>query len=251
MAAPRFLAAPSRTASPERCTRRRSDPAPTLVLVDPHRDLAQTVLGLVPSDRRDAVIYLDAAEQTRPFGLNLLDTALGWDRDKAVANALVIFRREFDRFWGPRMEDAFRFARLTLYEANETLCAADPVRGRGRQHAVLDVTAALTDVAFRLTLLEQVADPVMRTWWATYFDPLDRRLQLEIVNPVQTKVSRYAASRAARSIVGQPRSTVDPAAWIREGAVVLVDTAKSAVGEDTAALLGGTLINLVALLTGE
>jgi hypothetical protein len=30
-----------------------------------------------------------------------------------------------------------------------------------------------------------------------------------------------------------------------------VDTAKSAVGEDTAALLGGTLINLVALLTGE
>lgn len=69
---------------------------PMLVLVDPHRDLARAALGLVPPHRRDAVVYLDVAEQERPFGLNLLDTGLGWDRDKAVANALAIFRREFD-----------------------------------------------------------------------------------------------------------------------------------------------------------
>ena len=47
------------------------------------------------------------------------------------ANALRIFRREFDGFWGPRMEDAFRFAVLALFEANEAMCAADPRAGRG------------------------------------------------------------------------------------------------------------------------
>jgi hypothetical protein len=51
--------------------------------------------------------------------------------------------------------------------------------------------------------------------------------------------------------VGQPRSTIDPAAWLRAGAIVLVNTAKSTVGEDTAALVGGTLINLVGLVVGE
>src|SRR5262249_62200659 len=67
----------------------------------------------------------------------------------------------------------------------------------------------------------------------------------------QTKVQRFAGSRAARAIVGQPRSTIDPMAWLRTGAIVVVDTAKGAVGEDTAALIGATLLNVMALAIGE
>jgi hypothetical protein len=225
-------------------------PRPALVLVDPHRDLARAALGLVPPARRGDVVFLDVARRDRPFGLNLLDTALFADRDKAVSNALGVFRREFDRFWGPRMEDCFRFALLTLYEANQALCAADP-HGRARQHTVLEVPAVLVDAAFRRTVLAPVADPVVRAWWSGYFDLLDRRLQIEIANPVQTKVQRFAGSRAARSVVGQPASTIDPGAWLREGAVVVVDGAKGDVGEDTAALVGATLLNLVGLAVGE
>jgi hypothetical protein len=83
-----------------------------VVLVDPHRDLAVSALGLVPRARQGDVVYLDVANRRRPFGINLLDTGLGWDRDQATATALRIFRREFDGYWGPRMEDAFRFATL-------------------------------------------------------------------------------------------------------------------------------------------
>jgi hypothetical protein len=221
-----------------------------LVLVDPHRDLARAALGLVPPARRPDVVFLDVGQRDRPFGLNLLDTALFRDRDKAVANALAVFRREFTTFWGPRMEDAFRFALLTLYEANRALCDAGP-DGRSRQHTVLEVPAVLVDGAFRRGLLGSVADPVVKAWWSGYFDLLDRRLQVEIANPVQTKVQRFAGSRAARSIVGQPASTIDPGAWLRDGAIVIVDAAKGAVGEDTAALVGATLLNLVALAVGE
>jgi len=91
----------------------------SVVLVDPHRDLAVSALGLVPRQREADVVYLDVSNRRRPFGINLLDTGLGWDRDQATANALRIFRREFDGYWGPRMEDAFRFATLALFEANE------------------------------------------------------------------------------------------------------------------------------------
>lgn len=224
--------------------------APTLMIVDPHLDLARAALGVVPASRRAAVVYLDVAERERPFGLNLLDVGLFLDRDKAVSNALAIFRREFDRFWGPRMEDAFRFALLTLYEVNQAICAADP-RGRERQHTVLDVPALLVDTAFRRSVIGPVSDPVVKAWWSGYFDLLDRRLQVEISNPVQTKVQRFAGSRAARSIVGQPRSTIDPTAWLGQGAIVIVNTAKGVVGEDTAGLIGGTLLNLIALAIGE
>lgn len=79
---------------------------PALVVVDPHRDLVRAVLCNIPSERRADVVFLDVADQVRPFGLNLLDVGLGWPRDKAVANTLTVFQREFDEFWGPRMEDA-------------------------------------------------------------------------------------------------------------------------------------------------
>lgn len=228
-----------------------SDPtAPGLLLVDPHRDLAEAALGIVPRERHDDVVYLNVADQTRPFGLNLLDTGLGWDRDKAVSNALDIFKREFDRFWGPRMEDAFRHALLTLYEANQAICAVDPA-GRSRQHTVLQVPTVLADPAFRRGVLPLVADPLITSWWANYFDRMERRQQIEVINPVQTKVQRFAGSHAAWLIVGQPRSTINPRSWPRDGAIVIVNTAKGVVGESTAALIGATLINLMDLVVGE
>ena len=218
----------------------------SLVLVDPHRDLAVSALGLVPRGRQADVVYLDVSNRRRPFGINLLDVGLGWDRDQATSNALRIFRREFDGYWGPRMEDAFRFATLALFEANEALCAEDPHGGRGAQHTILDVPAVLERPGFRRHVLKKTRDPVIRQWFDGYFEPLDRRYQLEIINPVQTKVHKYLGSRVARQIVGQPRSTIDFRQLVAAGRIVIVNLNAFDVGEDLAALIGGTLLNLAA-----
>jgi hypothetical protein len=217
-----------------------------LVLVDPHRDLATAALGLVPADREAEVVYLDLSERRRPFGLNLLDVGLGWDRDQAVGNSLRVFRREFDGFWGPRMEDAFRFALMALFEANASLCREDRACGRDWQHTVLEVPALLQLRGFRRRVLKRAADRTIVDWFDTYFEALDPRLRLEVINPVLTKVHRYLGSTVARRIVGQPRSTLDFREFVAQGRLVLVNLSAFDVGEDTAALVGGTLLNLAA-----
>jgi hypothetical protein len=217
-----------------------------LILVDPHRDLASAALGLVPRHRQADVVYLDISNRRRPFGINLLDAGLGWDRDQATANALRIFRREFDGFWGPRMEDAFRFAVLALFEANQTLCAEDPRLGRNAQHTILEVPAILERRGFRQYVLKRSRDPVIRDWFEGYFDALDTRQRLEIINPVQTKVHKYLGNLVARQIVGQPKSTIDFRRLIERHQIVLVNLNAFDVGEDVAALVGGTLLNLAA-----
>jgi hypothetical protein len=207
---------------------------------------------MVPRLRGEATVFLDVADRARPFGLNLLDTGLGWDRDRAVANTLAVFQREWgDRFWGPRMEDAFRFALLSLFEANTALCAADPTAGRAAQHTLLEVPTILSDAGFRREVIGMVTDPGVRAWWSDYFEPLERRFQQELVNPVLSKIHRFEGSRAARDIVGQPASTVDPSAWLRDGGIVIVNTARGTVGDNAAALIGGTLLNLVTLAVAE
>jgi hypothetical protein len=217
-----------------------------LILVDPHRDLASAALGLVPRHRQADIVYLDISNRRRPFGINLLDAGLGWDRDQATANALRIFRREFDGFWGPRMEDAFRFAVLALFEANQNLCAQDPRLGRNAQHTILEVPAILERRGFRQYVLKRSRDPVIRDWFEGYFDALDTRQRLEIINPVQTKVHKYLGNLVARQIVGQPRSTIDFRQMIERNQIVLVNLNAFDVGEDVAALVGGTLLNLAA-----
>ena len=217
-----------------------------VVLVDPHHDLAVSALGLVPRARQADVVYLNVSNRRRPFGINLLDVGLGWDRDQATANALRIFRREFDGYWGPRMEDAFRFAVLALFEANEAMCAEDPRGGRGAQYTILDVPPVLERPGFRRQVLKKTSDPVIRQWFDGYFEPLERRYQMEIINPVQTKVHKYLGSRVARQIVGQPRSTIDFRQLVADGKLVIVNLNAFDVGEDTAALIGGTLVNLAA-----
>jgi hypothetical protein len=225
-----------------------TEPAQALVLVDPHRDLAALALNHVPAERLTDVVYLDAANKDHPFGLNLIDVGLGWDRDQAVANALTIFEREWgSNFWGPRMEDAFRFALMTLYDANLARCADDPEHGPATQYTILEVPSMLMDARFRKDVLRQVPDESINCWWTDYYEPLERRFQQELSNPVLTKVHRFDGNRLVRHIVGQPRSTIDPAAWIRDRKIVIISTARGTLGENAAALIGSTLVNLVSL----
>ena len=231
--------------------RDKSEARRVLVLVDPHRDLATAALALVPRERLSDVVYLDVSNRRRPFGINLLDVGLGWDRDQATANALRIFKREFDGFWGPRMEDAFRFAVLALFEANQSLCAEDPRHGRGALHTILDVPAMLARRGFRQQVLKRTRDPALRQWFDGYFADLESPQRLEIINPVQTKVHKYLGSLVARQIVGQPSSTVDFRQLIAEHKIVLINLNAFDVGEDVAALVGGTLLNLATRRVGS
>lgn len=222
-----------------------------VVLIDPHEDLVRAVLGRIPASRRGDVVYIDASNTERPVGLNLLDHGLGWSRDKAIDIAITIFQREYSAFWGPRMENAFRHGMYTLFEANRVLCTADPRGGRRRQYTILDTPAVLVNHSFRRSLLRDIPDAYLHDWWASFFDPLDRKLQLETINPVQTKIYRFAGSLPARMIVGQPCSTVDPRAWLADGSIVIVNTASGPLGVDTAGMLGSALLNLIKLAVAE
>src|SRR5207247_1271999 len=99
---------------------------------------------------------------------------------------------------------------------------------------------------FRRQMLKRTSDPFIRYWFEAYFQDLDDRFRKEIINPVRTKVNKYLGSHAARQLVGQPRSTIDFRALIRDGKLIIVNLNAFDVGEDVAALVGGTLLNLAA-----
>ena len=221
-----------------------------LVLIDPHGDLAEAVLALIPEDRMEDTFLVNLGDREFPIGLNLLDTTLFPDRDKAVSNLIAVFSQIWKNFWGARMESALEAALKTLYEVNETEVAADPQDGPDRQFTLLDVTALLTYAGFRHSLLGRVRDPALLDYWMR-FEALQPRFQQEIITPVTTKLDKFSNAVVARRIVGQGRSTLNMAETVRQGEVLLVKTARGVVGHDVAALIGATLLGLLQVTVGE
>ncbi|HKS71157.1 MAG TPA: type IV secretory system conjugative DNA transfer family protein, partial [Ktedonobacterales bacterium] len=222
-----------------------------LVVVDPHGDLIAAFLGLVPSAARERVVLVDLADTAYPVALNPLDVVLGRDRDRAVESLLQILAQIWARFWGPRMQNALEYALKTLYEANEAFVAADPQEGPDHQYTLLDVAPLLSAPGFREEVLHTVHDPSLLAWWNLYYKPLDTRLKVEIINPVLTKLASFSGSRVARRIVGQGRSTLDLPEIVREGRLLLVNTALGVVGAETATLVGATLLGALQFTLEE
>jgi hypothetical protein len=216
----------------------------SLVVVDPHQDLAEAVLGAVPPGLEERVVYLNLADRRRPVGLNLLDVTLFPERDRTAENVITMMHRLWPDNWGPRMEGALRAAVSCLHEANAA-------RRREEQYTLLDVVPVLTSGDFREEVLKQVPDRALWAWWRDNYDRINRAFQQQTANPVTTKVGRFMVTEAARLVLGQPRSTVDPRALLREGGVLVVNSAVGALGEGGAALVGATLLNLVGLVVEE
>lgn len=216
-----------------------------VAVVDPHGDLARDILGALTDAGAREPVYVDFADRLRPVGLNLLDAHLGRDRDKTVANIVEIFSSVWDMAWGPRMEDVLRYALLTLFEVNTHLPPE-------RQYGITHVKDLLLLPDFRRHLLSQIEDRDVRHWWSEDYERLGSGLfAQQVVKPVLTKLNRFVGSAHARTIVGQPKTTLDLRTLLRERRLLLVNTATSEVGEATAGLLAATVVDLLLLTIQE
>ncbi len=223
---------------------------PGFAFIEPHGDVVHALCGLLPPDERDNVVLVDLATTDYPVGINPLDM-VGKDRDKAVDTLITIAEHLWASSYGSRTENVLEYALKTLADANELLIQSDPYQGPDRQYTLLDVMPLLRAASFRHAVLEQVRDRLLIDWWQHYYEPLDAHQQREITSSVITKLSKFASSRVARRILGQPRSTIDLREVVRAGQYLLVSTASGVVGADLSELVGIVLLGLFEAALAE
>ena len=98
------------------------DPEAAVVVIDPHRTLAQRVAANLPPERAANALYWSLADREYPFGLNLIDRlTTGVPVDKLVDDIIAALSAIWPDNWGPRMENYLRGPLLTLALANEAL----------------------------------------------------------------------------------------------------------------------------------
>ena len=222
-----------------------------LLVAEPHREMIDAILGVIPPWLRDSVVLIDLANRNFPPGINPIDATLGRDRDKAVDNVIVTLKEMNRNSWGPRTENVAEYAIKTLADANVTLVEQDPQNGPDMQFTLLDVVPLLRHLSFRHDVMDLVRDPFLKNWWLYYYEPMDPRQQTEVISSVVNKMSKFASSRVSRRILGQPRSTINMTQIIRQRQILLISTAAGVVGSDLSTLLGSLLIGLFHITLAE
>jgi hypothetical protein len=184
-------------------------------LVDPHGDLADSILSQIPSHRTNDVILFDAGDQNHPIAFNPLADCDAHARPLVASGMLAAFKKLYGDSWGPRLEHIFRNCLLALLE----------VPGA----SLVSLVQLLSDADQRRAIINRVRDPVVRAFWLKEFPGMPARLQAEAIAPIQNKVGQFVTSPLLRHILGQSRSTIDLRQIMDRGQVLVVNLSKGRV----------------------
>lgn len=199
-----------------------------ILLLDPNGPLTEAALQFVPPARHNHVCYFNLADLEWPVGMNVLEDVEP-DRRALVVDGLVSAMRSIWReSWGPRMEQILRHAARVLIEAPNASIAQLP--------------RLLTDDVFRRRLVARTSDPFARAFFDDRFDAWKKDYTETAIDPVLNKVEALIAMPHVRNVLSQGRSTLSLDQAMARGRIVLVNLAKSEIGETAAHLMGAFLI---------
>lgn len=202
-------------------------------LIDPHGDMAEEILDLIPKERMADVIYFDPSDTDFPMAFNPLEKVSPDGRYLVASGLISVFKKIWPDFWGPRLEHILRHALLTLLEIENS--------------SLLDLPRLLVNKAFRAEIIAKVRDRQVREFWFYEFERYSVWLRSEAVSPVLNKVGQFLASPALRNILGQRQNTFDIKTVMDEGKILIVNLAKGRLGEDVTSLLGAMIVTKIQL----
>ncbi len=201
-------------------------------VIDPHGELVDAIMELMPANRVEDVIYFDPSDTGRPMGLNIMEAYTEEQKHFVVGAIINLMYKLYDPhktgIIGPRFEHAIRNAMLTvMYEEGGTF---------------IEVVRALTDSKYVQALLPKVSDPIVRRYWTDQIAQTSDFHKSEVLDYIVSKFGRFVTDKMMRNIIGQSKSAFDFRKVMDEQKVLLINLSKGKLGEENSSFLGLLLV---------
>lgn len=200
------------------------------ILFDPHGQLADEVLNVVPKRRTNDVIVFDAAEKIAPVSFNPMVGPAGTDPTLVADGVLTSFKNVFgfDDGGAPRLLHIFRNCLLTLI--------GTPLA------SMMNVQRMLVDVGFRKSAVAHVTNPAVRDFWLTEFNRWNERDRTQYIASLQNKLGAFTTNERLQAILNvgkgiRLRDVMD------NSKLLICNLSKGTVGHDASTLLGSLLLS--------
>ncbi|MBA3723504.1 MAG: ATP-binding protein [Candidatus Levybacteria bacterium] len=210
-------------------------------VIDPHGNLIEQILPLIPKDRAKDVILFDPDDTEFPIGLNLLAlpkdlTANELQRQKehVTSNLISVITKMYAaRFTGPRMEYILRNTILTALETE--------------QPTLFTIQQLLVDVVYRKKVVATLKNQMLKLFWTKEFAQMGSFQKADAVAPITNKIGKFLTSSLAANILGQKETKLDFSDIMDSGKILLCDLTKGNIGEDMSTMFGSLIVAGVQL----
>ena len=197
--------------------------------IDPHGDSAEKLLGMVPKERVEDVIYFSPADMENPIGLNLFEFENQDQRDFLIQESIAMLYRLYDPghtgIIGPRYEHWFRNAALTIM--------SDP-----QGATFIDVPQVFNDQSFTDEKLKYVTDRTVLDFWHKEMAQTSEANKSEVLGWFVSKFGAFLSNEMMRNVIGQTKSGFNLREIMDNKKILLVNLAKGRTGELNSQLLG-------------
>ncbi|MDP3697588.1 MAG: type IV secretion system DNA-binding domain-containing protein [Candidatus Taylorbacteria bacterium] len=202
--------------------------------IDPHGDSADDLLDHIPAERIKDVIYLDPGDLAHPVAFNVMEKVDFEFRHLVASGLLGVFKKIFGvEVWSGRMEYILNNTILALLEYPDA--------------TLLGINKMLSNKEYRKKVVDNVKDPIVRSFWVDEFAKYTERFAAEATPAIQNKIGQFISNNLIRNIIGQTHSTVDVRKIMDEGKIFIVNISRGKIGEDASRLLGALLVTKIQL----
>ena len=212
-----------------------------IAVLDPHGDLAETILGIIPPKRIKDVIYFNPDDIGNPIAINLLELTPGLSEDDSLRekefiteSIISLFHKLFpDKFSGPRMEYILRNTIYTAFTIpNSTL---------------FTVHKLLSNTQYQKSVTNFLDDENLNDFWKYEFGKAGDFQKVQMISPITNKIGRFLFSPTAKRILEQPKSLINFDDIMDSGKILIANLSKGRLGEDTSELFGILLLTKIQL----
>jgi len=197
--------------------------------IDPHGDSAEELLGMVPKERVEDVIYFSPGDMEMPIGLNLFEFDNPDQQDFLIQESIAMIYKLYDPghtgIVGPRFESWFRNAALTVM--------SDPAGS-----SFLDVQQVFIDQAFADEKIKHVKDRMVLDFWNKEMAQTSEASKGEMLGWFASKFGAFLGNEMMRNIIGRTESGFNLRDIMDNKKILLVNLSKGKTGELNSQLLG-------------
>lgn len=202
-----------------------------LAVLDPHGDLVDNVLRMLPESRLKDVVIFDPSDIDFPVSFNPLANVKPEQKMRVTIGFIEVFKKLFGVGWTPRLEHVLRYTVLALLDTPGA--------------SLVSIQQMLTDKNFRQSVVKNIKDDVVKNFWTQEFAAWSQKFDAEAITPLLNKVGQFIATNQVRNLVGQRENTLDFRRFMDEGKIVLMKVSKGMLGEENAQLLGAMLVTRI------
>lgn len=198
--------------------------------VDPHGDVVEKLMMMVPKERTEDLIYFSPSEMEYPMGLNLFEFKTRDQIDFLIQETLNMLQKLYDPnhqgMMGPRYESIFRNCALVVM--------ADPAGG-----TFVDIPKLFRDPQFLKQKLQHVTDQNVLDYWLKEYPASQRSNDAgEVTAWFVSKFGAFLSNEMMRNIIGQTKGAFDLRDVMDNKKILLVNLSKGRTGELNSKLLG-------------